>query len=95
MLAVDMRISEINKYLDKICDGDIRARYKWRSKLTNWLESEGVSRQEAYYFSSSLFLGSQSRDDYHEVIRAMNHNEEIYQFFKPWLEKYLEGQIQN
>ena len=95
MLAVDMRISEINKYLDKIRDGDIRARYKWRSKLTSWLESEGVSRQVAYNFSSSLYLGSQSSDNSHEVIRAMNQNEEIYQFFKPWLEKNLEGQIQN
>ena len=89
-----MGISEINKYLDKIRDGDIQARYKWRSKLTNWLESEGMSRQIAYNFSSSLYLGSQYSDNYHAAIRAMSNNEEINQFFKPWLEKYLEGQTQ-
>ena len=95
MLAFDMRISEINKYLDKIRDGDIHVRYEWRSKLTNWLESEGVSRQVAYNFSSSIYLGSQSSDNYHEVILAMNHNEEIHQFFKPWLEKYPGRQTQH
>ena len=89
-----MGISEINKYLDKIRDGDIQARYKWRSKLTNWLESEGMSRQIAYNFSSSLYLSSQCSDNYHEVIHAMSDNEEINQFFKPWLEKYIEGQTQ-
>ena len=89
-----MGISKITKYLDKIRDGDIQARNKWRSKLTNCLDSEGISRQAAYNFSSGLYLGSQCSDNYHEVIRAMSDNEEINQFFKPWLEKYLEGQTQ-
>ena len=93
-MLIDMRISEINIYLAKIRDGDILARFKWKSKLTNWLESEGISRQVAYNFSSSLYLSTQCSDNYHEVIRAMSDNEEINQFFKPWLEKYLEGQTQ-
>ena len=93
-MLIDMRISEIDKYLDKIRDGDIHARYKWRSKLTNWLESEGMSRQVAYNFSGSLYLSTQCSDNYNEVIHAMIDNEEIIQFFKPWFGKYLEGQTQ-
>ena len=87
-----MGVSEINKYLDRIRDGDIQAREKWRSNLTNWLESEGVSREAAYYFSSRLYLGTQCSDNYHEVIRAMSDNDEINRFLGPWLEKYPAGQ---
>lgn len=89
---IDTRITEIDKYLDKFRNPDIR--YKWKPKLTNWLESEGIPRQVANEFSFSLYLSSLCNDNYNEVIRAIRENEKLNRFFKPWLEKYLEGHTQ-
>lgn len=86
---IETRISELDKYLDKFSNPDIR--YKWKPKLTTWLESEGIPREVANEFSFSLFLSSLCHDDHHEVVRAIQENEKLSRFFKPWLDKYCEA----
>lgn len=89
---IDTRINEIDKYLEKLRNPDIR--YKWMPKFKNWLESEGIPRHVANEFTFSLFLNSLCDDNYHEVMREIRENEKLDRLFKPWLEKYFAGQAQ-
>ena len=87
---IDTRIREIDKYLDKLKDPDTR--YEWKTKLTTWLETEGIPRKVANNFSHSLFFNSLCDDNFDEVILAINENEILNQFFEPWVKKYREEQ---